>query len=316
MSEAKPQTATNRIDNSGSLTSDNVLKITTYNVASLRAAWNKGFPYYVKSVQPDILCIQETKMHPSAKPPVEEFKIEGYHAYFLHADRKGYAGTAIYTKIKPISVSPSDGVTDPNGRCITMEFAQFFLVNSYVVNAGQNGTPNLDYKVNVFNPQIEAHIEGLRKKKAVIWAGDLNVAHRDIDIWTTEGFESVAGFTSAERQWFDAFLKKGYTDVFRDLYPTKQQFTFFDFRGGARAKNQGWRIDYFIINNESKREGLIIDCFIDTSSDISDHLPVNLLLNRSMILDSNKDLPVKGMGVTVIKKQKNISTLDSFFSSK
>lgn len=299
-----------------SLSSNDVLKITTFNVASLRASWNKGLPFYVKSIQPDILCIQETKMHSSAKPSVEEFKIEGYHAYFLHADKKGYAGTAIYTKVKPISVKPSEGVTDPNGRCITMEFSKFYLVNSYVVNAGQNGTPNLKYKINEFNPQIEAHLENLRKKKAVIWTGDLNVAHQDIDIWTTEGLSNVAGFTKEERDWFDSFLKKGYIDIFRDLYPTKQQFTFFDFRGGSRAKNQGWRIDYFIINKEAKKDGLIIDCFIDSAIDISDHLPVNLLLKRSMILTEGKDLPVKGMSVKVIEKQNNSSTLDSFFSKK
>ncbi|KAH0793946.1 exodeoxyribonuclease III [Histomonas meleagridis] len=292
-----------------------VLKIMTFNVASLRASWQHGLPFYVKNAQPDILCIQETKMHSKAKPPVEDFKLEGYHGYFNHAERKGYSGTAIYTKYKPISIEPSSGITDPNGRCITAEFTNFYLVNSYVVNAGAQ-LENLQYKINTFNPQIETHIENLRKKKMVIWTGDLNVAHEDIDIWTPEGHEKVAGFTKEERDWFHSFLGKGYVDIFRKLYPTKQQFTFFNYRGFARAKNHGWRIDYFVINRDSIKDGMIIDCTIDSTVDFSDHLPVNLLLNKDMIIDEKKDQKVKSAGITVLETKKTQQISNFFQISK
>ena len=172
---------------------DDVLKITSYNVASLRSCWNKGFPAYVRESQPDILCIQETKMHLDTKEPLTDYKLPGYYGYFYHSKRKGLHGTAIYTKIKPLSVKPAP--LDKDGRNITMEFDKFYLLNTYVQNAGQD-LEFLDYKLNEYNPKIEKWIKELEKKKPVIWAGDLNVAHEDIDIWTPDGHDTVAGFTN------------------------------------------------------------------------------------------------------------------------
>jgi exodeoxyribonuclease-3 len=277
----------------------NLLKITTWNVASLRAAWRHGLELYVRRSDPDIFCIQETKMSPDAKPPITEMKLAGYHGYFLHAKKKGYSGTAIFTKIRPISVTRSPAISDENGRVITAEFSKFFLVNTYVMNAGSN-LENLDNKVNTFLPELKAHLYSLRQVKPVIWTGDLNVAHRRIDIWMTDGFERVAGFTEPERNWFDAILKDGFRDVFRKLHPERQQFTFFDFRGNDRAKNRGWRIDYFVITESlMDTKDLVSDCSIDTSTDFSDHCPVTLLLNRDLIL-APEDVTVTHTAVEAI----------------
>jgi exodeoxyribonuclease-3 len=289
-----------------------LLKIVTWNVASLRAAWEHGFELWVKHASPDILCLQETKMSTDAKPSVESMKISGYRAYFLHAKKKGYSGTAIYTKFEPLSIRKSDGISDPNGRCITAEFDTFFLVNTYVVNAGSE-LENLETKMTTFLPQLEAHIRSLRQKKRVIWTGDLNVAHQDIDIWEPDGHEKIAGFTPEERTWFGAFLGSGYKDVFRSLYPDKQQFSFFNFRGNERARNRGWRIDYFIVSEDiMNEEGLVYDCTIDMSADFSDHCPVVLLLDRAKII-TGADKEVTGAAVEVLGAP---TSLMSFFSVK
>jgi exodeoxyribonuclease-3 len=239
-------------------------------------------------------------------------KLPGYRAYFLHAKKKGYSGTAIYTKYEPLSIRKSDGITDPNGRCITAEFSTFFLVNTYCVNAGAE-LENLDAKMQTFLPQLEAHIRSLRAKKRVIWTGDLNIAHQDIDIWEPDGHEKIAGFTPEERQWLGRFLGSGFKDVFRELYPDKQQFTFFNFRGNERARNRGWRIDYFVVNEEMMREeGLVFDCTIDTSTDFSDHCPVALMLDRGKIMEVS-DKRVTGACVEVIGGS---TSLLSFFTAK
>lgn len=294
---------------------DDILKITTWNVASLRASWEHGLAAYIKRAQPDIFCIQETKMHNEVKEPLTSFALEGYHGYFLHAEKKGYAGTAIYTKVKPIAIYPSTGVSDKNGRAITAEFSKFFLVNTYVVNAGPE-LQNLEYKINTFNKELGDHIEELRKKKPVLWTGDLNVAHKDIDIYSPKGHEKIAGFTPQERKWFDDFLNKGYTDIFRQLHPDLQEFTFFNFRGNARAKNHGWRIDYFVMPTDTISEGLIIDCSIDSKTTFSDHLPVSLLLNKGMILtDDDKEDESNVMEVIGGEKKKTgqATSITDFF---
>jgi exodeoxyribonuclease-3 len=288
-----------------------ILKIITFNVASLRAAWGHGLEDYVHRTKPDILLIQETKMSASAKPSIDDMVLRGYHGYFLHAKKKGYSGTAVFTKITPLSIVKTPGISDENGRCITVEFSKFYLVNTYVVNAGQN-LQFKDTKMNIFLPELRSHLESLRTKKPVIWSGDLNVAHQDIDIWMPKGHEGVAGFTPEERAWFGEFLASGWKDVFRELYPNKQQFSFFSYFSGDRMKNHGWRIDYFIVTDDLMREeGLIYDCVIDGGAGFSDHCPVSLLLDRTMILDEN-DLEVNNscneeIGVKHVK-----SVLDFF----
>ena len=207
-----------------------IVRITSLNLASIKAAWDKGLKQYIETTKPDIFCVQETKLHEESKPSVDSFKLNGYKGYFNFAEKKGYSGTAIYTKIKPISVKKNEGISDKDGRCITMEFSQFYLLNSYVVNLGVD-SKNYDKKINHFNPEIEKYIQTLNKTKPVIWTGDLNVAHNPIDIYSTEGMNKIAGYTDDERKWFDNFIKNNdYVDVFRELYPKKQQFSFFGYR--------------------------------------------------------------------------------------
>ena len=289
-----------------------VLKITSWNLASLNAAWEHGLKEYIQVAQPDIFCIQETKLHDQSKNPISKFKLDGYHGYFCHAKKKGYSGTAIYTKIKPKLIQASEGITDQNGRCITAEFDTFYLLNTYVINMGID-LKNQHAKIDVFNPEIEKLIQNLSKKKPVIWTGDLNVAHQPIDIWSTEGHQNIAGYTDVERKWFDDFIKNNdYVDVFRMLYPDKQQFTFFNYRGNAKGKNQGWRIDYFMMPKSMIKDGLIIDCTIE-SGDLSDHQPISLFLNRKMILTEN-DKPVEKADVESLGKKTN--SILNFFSVK
>jgi exodeoxyribonuclease-3 len=278
-----------------------ILKIMSWNVASLRAAWRHGLQSYILQTQPDIFCIQETKMSPSAKPPIEDMQLTGYHGYFNHAKKKGYSGTAIFTKIKPLSIRKSAGISDENGRCITAEFSHFYLVNVYVVNAGAS-LENLITKTHQFLPELLAHVESLRSVKPVIWTGDFNVAHQDIDLWSTEGFDTVAGFTPEERSWFADVIRRGYVDVFRNLYPQRQQFTYFDFMGHDRAKNRGWRIDYFVVSPELLRDNnqWVYDCAIDSGPTFSDHCPIVLLLDRAKSLGPS-DQAVQATAVEVLQ---------------
>ncbi|KAK8845004.1 DNA-(apurinic or apyrimidinic site) lyase [Tritrichomonas musculus] len=284
---------------------EQILKITTLNLVSINSAWKKGLKQYIESTKPDIFCVQETKLHQESKPSADAFKLQGYKAYFNFAEsKKGYSGTGIYTKIKPISVKKSEGINDKDGRCITMEFSQFYILNTYVVNLGENQV-NYDKKINHFNPEIEKYIQELSKVKPVIWTGDLNVAHNPIDIYTTEGMSKIAGYTDAERKWFDDFMKNNdYVDVFRELYPKKQQFSFFSFRGNMRAKRQGWRIDYFMMPRSMIKDKMIVDCIIE-NADLSDHEPVTLILDKSMVM-ADKDVPVDKTEVNIIGKKTSI----------
>lgn len=282
-----------------------IVSITTFNVASLRAAWRQGFQEYMRKANPDIICLQETKMSANANPSIDTMKIPGYHAFFLHAKKPGYSGTAVYTKFKPKSVKKSSGISDENGRCMTVEFDKFYLVNTYVVNAGED-CKNLKTKMSSFLPELKAHIESLLPKKPVIWTGDLNVAHQEIDIWSAKGHETIAGFTKQERSWFDDFLKSGWVDVFRELYPDRQQFSFFNFRGNEKARNRGWRIDYFVMPKALMDTGLVYDCYIEQNVDFSDHCPVTLQIDKSKILTS-ADEPITVACVEDISAKKSES---------
>jgi exodeoxyribonuclease-3 len=236
-------------------------------------------------------------MSPEAKPPIEKLQLPGYHGYFNHAARKGYSGTAIYTRLTPLRIMKSGGISDPNGRCITAEFSRFFLVNCYCVNAGTE-LQNLPAKMTQFLPELQAHIESLRDVKPVILAGDLNVAHQPIDIWSTEGFDLVAGFTAEERGWIDALLRTGnWIDAYRKLWPDKKEFTYFDFMGGDRKHNKGWRIDYFVVSKTLWP--MVSACTIDQSPKFSDHCPVVLLLDRAAALTA-EDAQVSATGVSVL----------------
>ena len=255
-----------------------LVKISTTNVASIRAAWKKGFRDWVKSSCPDIICVQETKLHPKASPGIETFILEGYHGYFFDSKKAGYAGTSIYTRFKPLSVLIS--IPDEEGRAITMEFDKFYLINTYVPNAGQK-LERLDYKIKEWNPSFAAYINELKNSKPVIWTGDLNVAHKDIDIFEPKGHDKSAGFTPQERTWFDQFLNTGYVDIFRQLHPESREFTYFTYIGNAKARGKGWRIDYFIKYQNQISDDLIHDCFIE-KGDFSDHVPCSLILKRNL----------------------------------
>ena len=276
------------------------LKITTWNVASLRSAWNHDLPHYIELSQPDIFCIQETKLHEESKPNLDFFKLPNYYGYFFHAKKPGYSGTAIYTKYKPLSIKKS--FNDPDGRSITIEFNNFYLINTYVVNAGED-LKRLKYKIETFLPQIELHIKELIKNnnKNIIWTGDLNVAHQPIDIWRSEGHETIAGYTPEERNWFNNFLNLGFIDVYRYLHPNLIEYSFFNFRNQSKLKNQGWRIDYFIMNQKSIDNLGVKDCYIEKGIDGSDHQPVTLLLDFNKSLN---DIKIDKIGVENLNNSK------------
>jgi len=292
------------------MTSD-LLKVTTWNVASLRAAWDHDLPHYIEISKPDIFCVQETKLHIDTKPHIDSFKLPGYNGYFFHSMKKGYSGTAIYTKIKPISVKPS--FNDEEGRAITMEFSNFYLVNTYVVNAGEN-LKRLDYKMQIFMPKLQSHLHELAKKKPVFWTGDINIAHNPIDIWKTEGHEEIAGFTPVERKWLSEFLQEGYIDCFRHFHPDIQEFSFFNFRGQSKLKNQGWRIDYFITQTQTIEQLGVSDCTIEKGIDGSDHQPVSIFMSREKALSPN-DALVEKQKVELLSFT-TTTKLDSFFAKK
>ena len=275
--------------------SGELIKIVSLNVTSLRSSWSKGISQYFQDTEADIICMQETKMYDGADVPVSTFQIPNFHGYFFHAvAKKGYAGTAIYTKFEPISVQQS--WDDQNGRCITMEFDKFYLVNTYVPNAGDK-LQNLTSKIQTWEPKLAEHLATLSQTKPPIWCGDLNVAHQNIDIFKPEGHEKTAGFTNEERTWFDTFLKSGYVDVFRKLYPDKQEFTFFSFRGGARQANRGWRLDYFVIPQNAWDSGLVSDCRIENGPLYTDHLPLSLYVKKDIFFPDGSKPATPGITV-------------------
>ena len=274
---------------------EDLIKIVTMNVTSLRNSWSKGISQYIQETEADIVCMQETKMYDGANVPTSTFQIPNFHGYFFHAvAKKGYAGTAIYTKFEPLSVQQS--WNDQNGRCITMEFEKFYLVNTYVPNAGDK-LQNLSSKIQTWEPRLAEHLAELSQTKPPIWCGDLNVAHKDIDIFKPEGHEKTAGFTPEERTWFDNFLKSGYVDVFRKLYPDKQEFTFFSFRGGARQANRGWRLDYFVIPQNVWDSGIVSDCRIENGPTYTDHLPLSLFLKKELFFPNGCQNATPGITV-------------------
>jgi exodeoxyribonuclease-3 len=268
-------------------------KILTFNVTSIRSAKEKKLFEYLHKNQFDIICLQETKLHENLNDQMSNFELEGYHAYFSHAKKKGYSGTAIYTKISPKSVKRID--IDDAGRLILADFGDFYLINTYVPNASTN-LKKLDWKVNNWIPSF---IQNIPKDRKVIICGDLNVAHEEIDIYKPEGHEKTAGFTEEERTSFTEFLKLGYVDVFRNLYHQQNGFTYYSFRFNSKAKGNGWRLDYFLVTSEQLDEFGIQDCFTEVTVNISDHVPLVLTLDPS-ILFSKKPTRVKGSSVLVL----------------
>eukprot|EP01135_Chromosphaera_perkinsii_P002029 Nk52_evm76s215 gene=Nk52_evmTU76s215 len=252
------------------------LKIASWNVNGARAVVKNGYYGYFNTEDADIMCIQETKCQNEDIP--EEFKLDGYHCYWSSAEKKGYSGTGIMSKIKPVSVKYGIGISkhDTEGRSITAEYEKFFLVNTYVPNAGQ-GLKRLDYRIKEWNVDFQKYLTELEKKKPVILTGDLNVAHNEIDIEKPSQNKKSAGFTIEERNGFSELLDTGFVDSFRHLYPeSKREYTFWSYRQNARANNIGWRLDYFVLS--PSLIGNLKDCIIRKEVMGSDHCPIILCL--------------------------------------
>jgi len=247
------------------------MKLITWNVNGLRAVLGKGFLDFCKSENPDILCIQETKMQEGQS----EINLDGYEQYWNSAEKKGYSGTAVFTKVKPISFRKdieADG-HDKEGRAITLEFEDFFLVNCYTPNS-QEKLARLDYRME-WEDAFRSYLKKLDEKKPVILCGDLNVAHKEIDLKNPASNKKNAGFSDEERAKMTELLESGFTDTYRYFYPDRTGvYTWWSYRFNARANNAGWRIDYFIVSNRIKNQAKDVVIFDQVFG--SDHCPVML----------------------------------------
>ncbi len=248
------------------------MKLISWNVNGLRACLGKGFLDFVQAQQPDILALQETKMQPEQVA----FDLPGYKMYFNSAEKKGYSGTALFVKEKPLSVTFGMGVEthDHEGRVITAEYPGFYFITVYTPNS-QDGLRRLGYRMT-WEDDFLAYLKGLDEKKPVIVCGDLNVAHEEIDIKNPKTNRMNAGFTDEERAKMTVLLSNGFADTFRRLYPdARDRYSWWSYRFHARENNAGWRIDYFLVSErlmEKVQDSLIL-------SDVygSDHCPVALL---------------------------------------
>ena len=247
------------------------MKCISWNVNGIRACINKGFFDFFKEIDADIFCIQETK----CQPDQIDLNIEGYYTYMNSAERKGYSGTAIFTKKKPISVKYGIGIEehDKEGRVITLEFEKFYMVTIYTPNSKRE-LERLEYR-EVWEDEIRKYLIELKDKKPVIMCGDLNVAHKEIDLKNPKTNRRNAGFTNEEREKMTKLLEVGFVDSFRYLYPDLiDQYSWWSYMGKAREKNVGWRIDYFIVSEDVKEK--ISEAKIHPEIYGSDHCPVEL----------------------------------------
>ncbi len=248
------------------------MKFISWNVNGLRACITKGFEDIFKELDADFFCLQETKMQAGQC----DFSPEGYEAFFNYADKKGYSGTAIFSKHKPLSVTNGIGIDehDHEGRVITLEMPDFFLVTVYTPNS-QDELKRLDYRMR-WEDDFQAYLKKLDAQKPVIVCGDMNVAHQEIDIKNPKTNRRNAGFTDEEREKFGSLLSKGFTDTFRFKHPDEVTYSWWSYRFRAREKNAGWRIDYFVTSERLNDK--IKDAKIHTQIMGSDHCPVELEL--------------------------------------
>lgn len=248
------------------------MKFISWNVNGLRACITKGFEDSFKALDADFFCLQETKLQEGQT----DLKFEGYDSYWNYADKKGYSGTAIFTKHKPLSVSYGIGIDehDHEGRVITLEMEEFFLVTVYTPNS-QDGLRRLDYRMK-WEDNFQAYIKALDERKPVIICGDLNVAHEEIDLKNPKTNRMNAGFTDQEREKMTVFLNRGFVDTFRNKYPDTVKYSWWSYRFKAREKNAGWRIDYFLISDRLKER--MRDALIHNDIFGSDHCPVELII--------------------------------------
>ncbi len=247
------------------------MKLISWNVNGLRACVQKGFLDFFKEVDADIFCIQESKLQEGQI----SLELEGYHQYWNYAVKKGYSGTAIFTRVEPLSVSYGIGIAehDQEGRVITLEFESFYMVTVYTPNS-QSELARLDYRMR-WEEAFLSYLKGLEKKKPIIFCGDLNVAHKEIDLKNPKTNRKNAGFTDEERNKFSVLLENGFVDTYRYFYPDQEGvYSWWSYRFQARKKNAGWRIDYFCVSECLKEK--LRDAKIHTEVLGSDHCPVEL----------------------------------------
>ena len=247
------------------------MKFISWNVNGLRACEGKGFRDIFNKLDADFFCLQETKLQEGQI----DLQFPGYESYWDYAEKKGYSGTAIFTRHKPLSVSRGLGIDahDHEGRAVTLEFEQFYLVTAYVPNS-QDGLRRLDYRM-AWEDDFRAYLKSLDERKPVVVCGDLNVAHQEIDLKNPKSNRRNAGFTDEEREKFSLLLEAGFTDTFRYFYPDKEEiYSWWSYRFKAREKNAGWRIDYFLASNRLQPQ--LRSATIHTEIFGSDHCPVEV----------------------------------------
>ena len=249
------------------------MKFISWNVNGLRACVGKGFLESFQKLDADIFCLQETKMQAGQL----DLELPGYHQYYNYAEKKGYSGTALFTKKEPISVTYGIGIEehDHEGRVITAEFEDFYFITVYVPNS-QNELARLDYRMQ-WEKDFLAYIKKLEETKPVIYCGDLNVAHNEIDLKNPKNNRHNAGFTDEERGAFSRVIESGMIDTYRYFYPDKKDiYSWWSYRFHAREKNAGWRIDYFVVSESLKDR--LVSADIHTDIEGSDHCPVELVI--------------------------------------
>ena len=251
------------------------MKIINWNVNGIRACERKGLIEFMLKEDADIYCLQETKISEDKLEP-KFLQIKKYYAYFNFAEKKGYSGVAIYSKIKPINIKKGLGIEkfDREGRVLTLEFEKFFLINVYFPNS-QHELKRLGYKLE-FDKELLKFANNLKKQKHIIITGDFNVAHKEIDLKNPKANMQNPGFTIEERNAFSEFINNGYIDVFREFDKSPDKYTWWSYRFNARAKNIGWRIDYFLVDR--KFMSFVKNCVILENVLGSDHCPIKLVL--------------------------------------
>lgn len=252
------------------------MKLVSWNVNGIRATYKKGFADRLDEMQPDVICLQETK---AQDDQVRETLFDlSYELYSSSAVKKGYSGTAILSKTAPLNVKAGIGIEehDQEGRVLSAEFEKFWLVTVYTPNSGQ-GLKRLDYRAE-WDRAFLQHVQELQQEKPVVICGDLNVAHRPIDIKNDKSnYNKTAGYTQREIDGMDALIDAGFVDTFRHMNPETEKFSWWSWRGDARAKNIGWRIDYFLVSETLIPK--VEDAFILNEVEGSDHCPVGIVLN-------------------------------------
>ena len=252
------------------------ITLLSWNVNGIRAAFRKGFDQWLSKAQPDVLCLQETKARPE-QIDQELAQVSGYHHHFVAGAKPGYSGVALFSKIEPEKLSDSFGAKrfDEEGRIIRADFGDFLLFNIYFPN-GKASPERLQYKMDFYEAFLLQMVKLLKKGEKVVICGDVNTAHREIDLARPKENAAVSGFLPQEREWLDRLLAAGFVDTLRLHHPEAGQYSWWDLKSGARARNVGWRIDYFFVSDSLKRN--VKDAFIQSEVQGSDHCPVGITL--------------------------------------